>query len=68
MFTGVYVQSLQIKPSPIGHIARSVALVGAGKQEVALEDFDFVFRDCDLSDNIFLLVIKVRAWHIPHIL
>lgn len=62
MFTGVYVQSLQIDQSPIGQIARSVALVGAGKEEDALDDFDFVFCDCDKSDNILLLVIKVRAW------
>ncbi|KAG9309666.1 WD40-repeat-containing domain protein [Chiua virens] len=50
--------SLKIKLSPIGQIARSVALAGNGKQEVALDDFDLAFRDCDLGDNKLLLAIK----------
>lgn len=57
----VYAKSLQVEESPIGHIARSLALVGAGKNEDALDDFDLVFRDCDPSDNMLLLVIKVRV-------
>ena len=57
----LYFKSLEIQQSPIGHIARSLALVGAGKQEVALDDFDLVFRDGDLDDNMLLLVIKVRV-------
>ena len=61
MFTRIHAKSLQIEQSPIGQIARSLALVGAGQQEVALDDFDFAFRDGDPSDTILLLVIKVRA-------
>ncbi|KAG9309663.1 hypothetical protein JVU11DRAFT_10332 [Chiua virens] len=51
-------KSLQIKPSPIGEIARSIALVGAGEQELALSELDLVFWDCDACDTKFLLVIK----------
>ncbi|KAG9309668.1 WD40-repeat-containing domain protein [Chiua virens] len=50
-----------IKPSPIGQIARAIALVGAGEQEVALDELDLVFRDCDQSDIKVLLVVNVRA-------
>ncbi|KAG9309660.1 hypothetical protein JVU11DRAFT_10329 [Chiua virens] len=53
-----HVKSLRIKSSPIGQIARSIALVSAGKQDVALDEMDFVFCDCDPSDIKLLLVIK----------
>ena len=59
MLTRFHFKSLEIQQSPIGHIARSLALVGAGKQEVTFDDFDFVFRDGDPDDIILLLVIKV---------
>ena len=64
MLMRFYSKSLEIQQSPIGHIARSLALVGAGKQEVALDDFDFVFRDSDPNDIMLLLVMKVRVQYI----
>lgn len=58
MFNWIF-QSLKIKPSAIGHIALALALVGQDKREAALWAFDLAFRDCDRSENNFLLLIKV---------
>ena len=46
----------------------SLALVGADKQEDALDEFDFVFLDGNPSNSMLLLIIKVRAYihHIYH--
>ena len=57
-----------MKQSHIGQIAMSLALVGADKQEDALDDFDFAFLDSDPSDSMLLLIIKVRTCihHIHH--
>ena len=64
----MHAKSLQIKQSHIGQIAMSLALVGADKQEDALDEFDFVFLDGNPSNSMLLLVIKVRAYihHIHH--
>ena len=45
----------------MGQIAMSLALVGADRQEDALDGFDFVLLDGDPSDSMLLLTIKVRA-------
>ena len=56
-----------MKQSHIGRIAMSLALIGADKQEDALDDFDFVLLDGNLildgnpSDGMLLFTIKVRA-------
>lgn len=60
-------QSLKIKPSPIGHIAHALALVGQDRREAALWTFDLAFRDCDHSENNFVLLIKVCPDHVPHL-
>ena len=39
----------------------SLALVGADRQEDALDDFDLVLLGGDASDGMLLWVIKVRA-------
>ncbi|KAI6045482.1 hypothetical protein EDC04DRAFT_3137168 [Pisolithus marmoratus] len=51
--------SLQVKPSPIGHIAMAVALLGQGDREGALCTFDLAFHDCDPHDIKFLLLLKL---------
>ncbi|KAG9308828.1 WD40-repeat-containing domain protein [Chiua virens] len=51
-------KSLQVIQSPIGQIAKFVAHIGQGEQEIALDDLDFVFRNCDPSDIMLLLVIN----------
>ncbi|KAI6144246.1 hypothetical protein BKA82DRAFT_4515649 [Pisolithus tinctorius] len=50
--------SLRVQPSPIGHIAMAVALLGQGDREGALWIFDFASHDCNLHDNRFLLLLK----------
>ena len=57
----MYAKSLQIKQSHIGQTAMSLALVGADRQEDALDDFDFVLLDANPSDGMLLFTIKVRA-------
>ncbi|KAI6015351.1 hypothetical protein F5J12DRAFT_527514 [Pisolithus orientalis] len=51
-------ESLQVRPSPIGHIAMAVALLNQGDRDGALWTFDFAFQDCELSDISFLLLLK----------
>lgn len=51
-------ESLRIQPSPIGYIARAVALLTQGDREGALRIFDLAFHDCEPHDNRFLLLLK----------
>ncbi|KAI6040391.1 hypothetical protein EDC04DRAFT_2894125 [Pisolithus marmoratus] len=51
-------QSLQIQPSPIGHIAMAVALLEQGDREEALCTFDLAYYDCEPHDIRFLLLLK----------
>ncbi|KIN98210.1 hypothetical protein M404DRAFT_31575 [Pisolithus tinctorius Marx 270] len=46
------------EPSPIGHIAMAVALLGQGNREGALHMFDLAFHDCEPHNNRFLLLLK----------
>ncbi|KAI5984707.1 hypothetical protein EDC04DRAFT_3149942 [Pisolithus marmoratus] len=52
-------ESLRAQPSPIGHIAMAVALLGKGDRVGALCTFDLVFHDCEPRDNRFLLLLKL---------
>ncbi|KAI5981867.1 hypothetical protein EDC04DRAFT_2916171 [Pisolithus marmoratus] len=52
-------ESLQVQPSPVGHIAMAVALLGEGNREGALCAFDLAFHDCELHDIRFLLLLKL---------
>ena len=60
--SGVRGKSLSIQPSIIGHIAKAVALVGQGQQELALEAFHAVFCNCGADEIKFLLLVQVRGW------
>ncbi|KAI6040395.1 hypothetical protein EDC04DRAFT_2996564 [Pisolithus marmoratus] len=51
-------RSLKIQPSPIGHIAMAVALLGQGDREGALCTFDLAFHDCEVHEHRFLLLLK----------
>ncbi|KAI5982354.1 hypothetical protein EDC04DRAFT_1833915 [Pisolithus marmoratus] len=51
-------QSLQVQPSPIGHIAMAVALLGESDRDGALCTFDLAFLDCDPHDIKFNLLLK----------
>ncbi|KAI6022103.1 hypothetical protein EDC04DRAFT_3092806 [Pisolithus marmoratus] len=51
-------ESLQVQPSPIGHIAMAVALLGQSDRGGALCTFDLAFHDCQLHDIRFLLLLK----------
>ncbi|KIO01932.1 hypothetical protein M404DRAFT_717979 [Pisolithus tinctorius Marx 270] len=53
-------ESLRVQSSSIGHVAMAVALLGQGDREGALCAFDLAFHDCELHDNRFLLLLKVR--------
>ncbi|KAI6015349.1 hypothetical protein F5J12DRAFT_890694 [Pisolithus orientalis] len=52
-------ESLRVQPSPIGHIAMAVALLGQGDREGALWIFDFASHDCEPHGIRFLLLLKV---------
>ncbi|KAF8556447.1 hypothetical protein OG21DRAFT_1459308 [Imleria badia] len=51
-------KSINIRPSAIGYIAKSVALIGNGQKEDGLRVFDLAFRHCDPIDVDLLLLIK----------
>ncbi|KAI5982355.1 hypothetical protein EDC04DRAFT_3150893 [Pisolithus marmoratus] len=50
--------SLQVRPSPIGYIAKAVTLLGQGDRGGALLTFDFAFHDCEPHNIRFLLLLK----------
>ncbi|KAF8129237.1 quinon protein alcohol dehydrogenase-like superfamily, partial [Boletus edulis] len=50
--------SIIIRPSVIGYIAMSVALIGKGQKEQGCRVFDLAFRHCDPTDMDALLLIK----------
>ena len=60
----IYFKSIGIRPSVIGYIAKSVALIGGGKKEEGCRVYDLAFRHCHPLDVDLLLLIKVRvhAW------
>ncbi|KAH0826723.1 hypothetical protein J3R83DRAFT_5127 [Lanmaoa asiatica] len=51
-------ESLVIRPSAIGHIAKAMALIGKGEGEAAIRLFDLVFGYCGSDDNKILLIVK----------
>ncbi|KAI6156824.1 hypothetical protein BKA82DRAFT_4335576 [Pisolithus tinctorius] len=51
-------ESLQIRRSPIGHIAMAIALLGQGDLEGARCTFNLAFHDCELHDHKILLLLK----------
>ena len=59
----IYIKSIKIKPSVIGYIAKSVALVGNGKKYKAYRACDIAFKRCHSTHVTFLLLIKVCPMH-----
>lgn len=71
--TLIYTEAIDLEPSVIGYIAKSVALVGKGERHKAYRACDIAFARCHPSHATFLLLIRVcicRSWptsrvHIP---
>ncbi|KAG8221675.1 WD40-repeat-containing domain protein [Butyriboletus roseoflavus] len=51
-------KSINIQPSVVAYIAKSVALVGRGNKREGCQVFDFVFRHCDPIHVDLLLLTK----------
>ena len=63
--TSIYTKAIEIQPSVIGYIAKSVALVGNGDRLSGYRACDIAFERFHSSHVSFLLLVKVcifRAW------
>jgi hypothetical protein len=56
-------QSIDVQRSVIGYIAIAIARVGNGEHESAMRAFDLVFTESLVTENNFLLLIKVCVYH-----
>jgi hypothetical protein len=56
-------KSIKIRPSVIGYIAKSVALIGGGRKAEGCLVYDFAFRHCHQNGVDLLLLIKVCLLH-----
>ena len=66
--TPIYTKAIEIQPSVIGYIAKSVALVGNGDRQGSYRACDIAFELFHSSHVSFLLLVKVcifRAWFSP---
>ncbi|KAF8546516.1 hypothetical protein OG21DRAFT_1501955 [Imleria badia] len=57
--------SIKIRPSVNGYIAKSVALISRGKKAEGCRVYDLAFRHCNPTDVDLILLIKMtltRAW------
>lgn len=52
-------QSIDIQPSVIGYIAKSIALCGQGRHEDSMQAFDLSFSYCRTEQVNYLLLVKV---------
>lgn len=52
-------QSIDIQPSVIGCIAKSIALCGQGRHEDSMQAFDLGFNYCSADQLNYLLLVKV---------
>jgi hypothetical protein len=55
----IYTKAIEIEPSVIGYIAKSVALVGNGERHKGYRACDIAFERFHSSHVTFLLLIKV---------
>ena len=64
----IFAKSIEIKPSVIGYIAKSVALVGKGEKHKAYRACDIAFEHFHSEYISFLLLTKVctAIWLVPH--
>ncbi|KAF9228991.1 WD40 repeat-like protein [Gyrodon lividus] len=51
-------ESLQIQPSPIGHIAMAIALLAQGDRDGSFCAFDLAFYECEPHETWLLLLFK----------
>ncbi|KAF8552314.1 WD40 repeat-like protein [Imleria badia] len=51
--------SIKIRPSVNGYIAKSVAFIGAGKKAEGCRVYDLAFKHCNIMDVDLILLIKV---------
>jgi len=61
MLTLTYAKSIEVEPSIIGYIAKSVALIGTGEKYKAYRACDIAFAHSHSCHVNFLLLIKVRV-------
>ena len=61
--TLIYIKSIEIQPSVVGYIAKSVALVGKGETHNAYRACDIAFEYFHSTHVTFLLLIKVCPMH-----
>ena len=59
MFTHAHLESIVIRPSAMGYIAKALAQIGLGETEKALQVFDLAFGNCNPNESNLLLLIKV---------
>ena len=59
MSTHPHAQSIVIRPSAMGYIAKSLAQIGMGEPEKAMRVFDLAFGNCNPIESNLLLLIKV---------
>lgn len=57
--TLIHIKSINVQPSVIGHIAKSVALVGQGKSHAGYRACDIAFEHFHSTHVTFLLLTKV---------
>ena len=55
----IYTKSIKIRPSVIGYVATSIALIGNGERDEAYRACDNAFERFRSSHSTFLLLIKV---------
>ena len=55
----IYIKSIKIRPSVIGYVAKSVALVGNGERHKGYRTCDIAFERFHSTHVTFLLLIKV---------
>ena len=68
MLIPIYTKSIRIRPSVIGYVATSIALVGNGKRDKAYRTCDIAFKRFRSSHYTFLLLIKVWIFRTPLLL
>lgn len=56
-------QSLDIQPTVLGYVGKSVALCGKGQVEAALWTFGLAFCCCSPEERGILSLIKVNTMH-----
>jgi hypothetical protein len=66
MLTLIYTKAIEIQPSVIGYIAKSIAHVGKGERHKGYQACDIAFEHFHSSHGTFILLIKVcifQTWH-----